>query len=189
MFRNNAVVQRIHMQPNESIGASFDGSFANTRTEGSGTRPDYLANCADKKIEGPLRKNWTKRQKNREIAAGWAVGKWAPRARWQIFPIVPHHETKYKHSKNAFALTSIALRLEPLGTKLLELSVQSPIGSPSTLHGHESRPTRPRIKLFLNNTRARGNFIRTYGPSEGWKRPASYCVYRQQHEGALGRAC
>jgi len=57
MFRNNAVVQRIHMQPNESIGASFDGSFANTRTEGSGTRPDYLANCADKKIEGPLRKN------------------------------------------------------------------------------------------------------------------------------------
>jgi hypothetical protein len=54
MFRNNADVQHIHMRPNKSIGASFDGSFANTRTEGTGTRPDYLANCADKKIEGPL---------------------------------------------------------------------------------------------------------------------------------------
>ena len=41
--------------------------------------------------------------------------------------------TKYKRSKNAFAVTSIALTLVPLGTKLLELPVQSLIGSPGTL--------------------------------------------------------
>jgi len=41
--------------------------------------------------------------------------------------------TKYKRSKNAHAVTSIALTLVPLGTKLLELSVQSLIGSPGTL--------------------------------------------------------
>jgi len=60
---------------------------------------------------------------------------WAPRAWLQIFPIVLQHETKYKHSKIAFAVTSIALRLKPLGTKLLELTAQSRKGSAGTLVG------------------------------------------------------
>jgi len=42
-------------------------------------------------------------------------------------------EIKYKRSKNAFAVTSITLTLVPLGNKLLELPVQSLIGSPGTL--------------------------------------------------------
>jgi len=42
-------------------------------------------------------------------------------------------ETKNKRSKNAFAFTSIALTLVPLGTKLLEISAQFLIGSPGTL--------------------------------------------------------
>jgi len=45
-------VQRIHMQPNESIGASFDGSFAKTRTEGTGTRQITWRIV----LTGPLRK-------------------------------------------------------------------------------------------------------------------------------------
>ena len=40
--------------------------------------------------------------------------------------------TTYKRSKNAFAVTSIALTLVLLGTKLLELPVQSLIGSLGT---------------------------------------------------------
>jgi len=47
---------------------------------------------------------------------------------------VPSPGTKYKPSKNVFAVTSIALSLAPFGTKLLELPAQSPIGSPGTLH-------------------------------------------------------
>jgi hypothetical protein len=43
--------------------------------------------------------------------------------------------TKYKRSKIAFAVTSIALSLVPLGTKLLELPAQFLIGSPGTLGG------------------------------------------------------
>ena len=42
-------------------------------------------------------------------------------------------ETKSKRSKNAFAFTSIALTLVPLGTELLEISAQFLIGSPGTL--------------------------------------------------------
>ena len=41
-------------------------------------------------------------------------------------------KTKYKRSKNAFAVSSIALSLAPLGTKLLELPAQSPVGSTCT---------------------------------------------------------
>jgi len=41
--------------------------------------------------------------------------------------------TKYKRSKNVFAVTSIALTLVPLGTKLLDISAQFLIGSPGTL--------------------------------------------------------
>jgi len=44
-------------------------------------------------------------------------------------------ETKYKRAKNAFAVTSIALTMVPFGTKLLELPMQSLIGSPGTLLG------------------------------------------------------
>ena len=41
-------------------------------------------------------------------------------------------ETKYKRSSIAFAITSIALSLEPLGTKLLEPTAQPLIGGPGT---------------------------------------------------------
>ena len=44
-------------------------------------------------------------------------------------------ETKYKRSKNVFAITSIALTLVPPGTKLLEIPAQFLIGSPGTLSG------------------------------------------------------
>jgi len=42
-------------------------------------------------------------------------------------------ETKYKRSKIAFDVTSIALSLSRLGPRLLGLAVQSLIGSPGTL--------------------------------------------------------
>jgi len=85
-----------------------------------------------------LTKNWgatpgKELHGNREIAAGWAVGAWAPREWRQTFPIVLQHKTKYKHSNVAFAVTSIELSWGHLGARLLELTAQSLIGSPGTL--------------------------------------------------------
>jgi len=52
-------------------------------------------------------------------------------------------EAKYKCSKDTFTVTFIAaLTLVLLGTKLLKLSVQSLIGSPSTLAGTYQSPRR-----------------------------------------------
>jgi len=97
--------------------------------------PDY---SLAQKLRGPLReKNCAKRQENREIAASWAVGVWAPRTWWQEAQLIDWcwsntrgPETKYKRSKTAFNVASFActlrsLNLEPLETKLLGLPVQS----------------------------------------------------------------
>jgi len=46
--------------------------------------------------------------------------------------------TKYKHSKNVFAFTSIALTLVTLGTQLLKISAQFFIGSPDTSLVHRA---------------------------------------------------
>ena len=61
------------------------------------------------------------------------MGVWAPRAWLQRASIGVSPATNYTHSKNVFAVTSIALSLGHLGPRLLELSVQSLIGSPGTL--------------------------------------------------------
>ena len=50
-------------------------------------------------------------------------------------PNVRSPGTKYNRSKIVFAVTSIALTLVPLGTKLLEIPAQFLIGSPGTLAG------------------------------------------------------
>ena len=44
-------------------------------------------------------------------------------------------ENKYIRSQNVLNVIFIALTVVPFGTKLLELPVQSPIGSPGTLRG------------------------------------------------------
>jgi len=46
-----------------------------------------------------------------------------------------HPETKYKRSNIVLSVTSVALSVGNLGARLLELSVQSLIGSPGTLGG------------------------------------------------------
>jgi len=114
-----------------------------TRDEGTGTRPDYLANRADKKMRGCLRK---KMHGNREIVGDWAVVVWIYRDIWlrarigavlesNTYTYQIHTHIKYIHAEIAFAvmsIMSISLSFVPLGTKLLELPAQSPIGSCST---------------------------------------------------------
>jgi len=91
--------------------------------QGTGTRPDYLANRADLKNEGPLARN------SRRLSGGGvgAQGQLTRGANWRS------PETKYKRSRIVFAVTSIALTLVSLGAKLLELPAQSVVGSPVTL--------------------------------------------------------
>ena len=83
-----------------------------------------------KKIEGPLGIKIARKSRNSRRATGEEV-----RAEGLVTKgtILRSPETKYKRSKNALAFTSIALTLVPLGTKLLEISAQFLIGSPSTL--------------------------------------------------------
>ena len=60
-------------------------------------------------------------RENRDIAAGWAVGVWAPRAwKWMWTPTA-NLETNTKHLQTAFAVTSIVLSLEQLGAKFLSV--------------------------------------------------------------------
>jgi len=72
---------------------------------------------------------------NREIVVEWTVGGWEHTGTdiWLKAQIGASPRTKYKLSKNVFAVTSIALSLGHLGPRLLELLAQSLIGSPGTL--------------------------------------------------------
>jgi len=74
-----------------------------------------------------------KLHENREIASDWAVGVWVHRNSWLGAKIGASPETKNKHSKIAFAVTSSALTLGHLGPRLLGFAAQSPIWSPGTL--------------------------------------------------------
>ena len=83
--------------------------------EGTGTRLDYLANRAGKQIEGPLGKTIAQKSRNSHIVSGGGVGAEGmvtKGANWRS------PGTKYKRSKIAFAIISIALTLEPRVTKL-----------------------------------------------------------------------
>jgi len=74
-----------------------------------------------------------KLHENREIASDWAVGVWVHRNSWLGAKIGASPETKNKHSKIAFAITSSALTLGHLGPRMLGFAAQSPIWSPGTL--------------------------------------------------------
>ena len=88
---------------------------------------------ADTKIEGPLRKKIGRKStksRNGCRVSGGGVDAWGmvtKGASWR------GPGTKYKRSKIAFAVTSIALSLGHLGARLLGLPTPSLIGSPDTL--------------------------------------------------------
>jgi len=63
--------------------------FISTMTLMRVPRPGQMT-CWHKIWGATPREKWPKRHGNREIAAEWAVGVWAPRARWRIFPNLPH---------------------------------------------------------------------------------------------------
>jgi len=73
--------------------------------------------------------------RHQEIASEWVVRVWVHRDSWLGAQIGTRSETKYKHSKIVFTVTSIALSLGHIGLKLLGLAAQSLSGSPGTLHG------------------------------------------------------
>ena len=74
-----------------------------------------------------------KKHRNREIAGMKTVGGWEHMGSWFKAKIGTSPVTKYKRSKNVFFVSSIAISLGHVGTRLLELPAQSPIGSPRTL--------------------------------------------------------
>jgi len=91
--------------------------------EGTGTRLDYLVNRADKKIEGPLGKKIARKSRNSRRVRGGGMpvgteGMVTKGTNWR------GTGTKYKRSKDAFAVTSIALSLGHLGARLLKLTAQ-----------------------------------------------------------------
>jgi len=106
-----------------------------THNEGTGIRPDYLANRADQKIEGPPGKKIARKSRNGRRARGGEVGAEGMVTKGAMFVVLELNTNNQRISflQNAFALTSIALTLVPLGTKLLEISAQFLIGSPSNL--------------------------------------------------------
>ena len=81
-------------------------------TEGTGTRPDYLANRADKKIEGPLEEKIAQKSRNSRRVSGGGVGAQGLLTRGSngLSP-----RTKYKRLKNVFTVTRITLSLDALG--------------------------------------------------------------------------
>ena len=97
------------------------------RGEGTGTQPHYLANRADKKMEGPFWGKIARKSRNSRRARGGEVG-----AKGMVTKgaILCSPETKYKPSNSVFDLTSIVLTLVPLGTELLEISAQFLIHPP-----------------------------------------------------------
>ena len=84
-----------------------------------------------KKIEGPLGKKIAQKSRNSCSLRGENVG-----AKGMEVNLATnrHLETKHKRSKIAFTVTSIVLSLVLLGNKLLQLPVQSLIGSPNNLN-------------------------------------------------------
>ena len=75
-----------------------------------------LDELSDKNIEGPLGKNIARKSRNSSRVSGGGVGSEGmvtKGANWR------GPGTKYKRSNNVFAVTSIALSLGRLGTRLL----------------------------------------------------------------------
>jgi len=97
------------------------GPFNITSFEGNGTRPDYLVNRAYKKMRGQSGKKIAQKSRNKCGLNGGGVKahRQLTRASNGLSP-----GTKYKRSKNDFAVTSIALTLRRLGTRLLQLPSQ-----------------------------------------------------------------
>jgi len=108
--------------PTELIGC--------TEWEGTGTRPDYLMKRDDKKIGGHSGKNNSQKSRNSCLANGGGVGahRHLTRGSNGLSP-----GTKYKRSKNVFAVTSIARTVVCPCTELSQLPAYSLIGSPGTL--------------------------------------------------------
>jgi len=85
--------------------------------------------------------------------------------------------TKYKRSKNVFAVTCIALSCKHIWAQLLQPLVQSLIGSPGTLEGAGTRPD-----YFVNRV-----LTKNEGPHEGTGTPYyKQCGQLQQFD-AIGR--
>jgi len=99
---------------------------------------------------------------NRKIVVEWSVGVWAPRAWRQSAQIGASPGTKYKRSKSAIAVISIALTLEFLRTNLLEDPLQSLIESPGTLV--TGTPFK-HVKTCATNRDSRENVFDMYGVS------------------------
>ena len=79
---------------------------------------------------GAIRENNSRKSRNSCLVNGSGVGahgQLSQGANWRNL------KTNYKHSKNVFSVTSIALSLGHIWAGLLELPAQSLIGSPGTL--------------------------------------------------------
>ena len=106
------------------------GALSLTARTSIGTRPDYLANRADQKNQGRSGKKIAQKSRNSCRLSGGVVGEYGQLTQGPNFP---SPGTKYKRSKNIFAVTSIAHTLVPLIPKLLVISAQFLIGSTGTL--------------------------------------------------------
>jgi len=87
------------------------------RREGTGTWPDYMVNRADKKNRGHSGKILARKSRNSCNVNGQGYG--------YIEANLRNPRSKYKRSKNVFAVTSIALSLSHLAPRLLQLLAQS----------------------------------------------------------------
>ena len=96
------------------------------RREGTGTWPDYMVNRADKKNRGHSGKILARKSRNSCNVNGQGYG--------YIEANLRNPRSKYKRSKNVFAVTSIALSLSHLAPRLLQLLAQSVTGSLGTLN-------------------------------------------------------
>ena len=70
---------------------------------------------------------------NREIVVDWTIGVVGAQGQLTQGAIMRNPRTKYKRSKNVFAVTSIALIIGRDWPRLVQPLAQSLIGSPSTL--------------------------------------------------------
>jgi len=106
--------------------------------------PDYLANRADQKNEGPLGGKIVRKSRNSCWVNGGGVG-----AHGQLIQgaNLRNPATKYKRSKNVIAVTSVVLNLGHIWAQLLQLPVKSLIGSPGSLVGSLFETNRTRRKI------------------------------------------
>jgi len=121
-YREREIEKFIIRQPPTGEKDDYDSDRDSARLLGE--------SCWQPKIEWPLGKKIARKSRNSRRSRGGEVGAEGMVTKG-AFLRCPG--TKYKRSKNAFASTSIALILVPLGTKLLEISAQFLIGSPGTL--------------------------------------------------------